>query len=224
MEPWSVYVCSILCVFGLLAGVLAGDWIATGRIRDAFWMLSSQLGLDLSGFRLFTLGMRPVLTPIKRGKGNAADLIVFSYRYLIPGQRRMAVSQTIVWMRCRAGKMPDFAIQPKRHWLFSEVAFGARDIDIESHPEFSRMYLLRGGDEPAIRHLFNADVLDFFESHPGLSVEAVDNRIIYYRHNECILPDAVTDLIKEARELLARSGAALSPDGWTGQPLSDPGS
>lgn len=214
MEPW-IAVALILCVFGLLAGVLVRDWLETRRIRNVFWSLANQLGMNLTGFRLFTLGIRPVLTPIRRAKGSDSDTASFRYSYVIPGKYRRTVSQTIVWMRFRGGVVPDFAIQPqpKRHWLLSDVTFGARDIDFESHPEFSRTFLLRGRDESAIRDLFKPDVLEFFEAHAGLSVEAADDQLIYYRHSECVLPDDVPDLIEEARELRARLEASVRPDG-----------
>ena len=52
---------------------------------------------------------------------------------------------------------------------------------LDARPDFSKSYFLRGNNESAIRHMFSSRVLDYFESHNGLSVEGRDERLLCYR-------------------------------------------
>jgi len=209
-----------ICGIGLVVGLAVRVWMEDRRNQNAFWAHSNQLGMDLKKFHVFTRATRPVLTPIKRGTSDDPDLTAFRFRYQIPhGKRLIEVSLTVVYAHCLTNRVPNFAIQPETPLLTADVRdllFGTRVIDFESHPEFSRQYQLRGGDETAIRQLFNPDVLEFFETHPGLSVEAIDNQMIYYRRNTTVLPndlaDEIKDLLKEARELRSCFGVASTPD------------
>ena len=76
-------------------------------------------------------------------------------------------------------------------------AFGFQDIDCDSHPDFSKQYLLRGPDEPAIRALFTSEVLAAFESLHRVSVEASGDRLIFYRARKRIDPDDIQSFMEE---------------------------
>lgn len=193
----------------------------------AFWAVSDHHRLGLREFHLFTssvdvtfnshvvLGSQH-LALIKREQFQDVDVAVFDYQYSFGKKFRACLSQTVVWLQRPGSVLPQFAIHPEGRGLNADLiamAFGPTDINFESHPDFSNNCLLRGPDESAIRRLFNTDVLNFFEEHPGLSVEAVGDKLIYYRSNVNSTKTALTSLVNEARELLARLSAESNSHG-----------
>ena len=60
---------------------------------------------------------------------------------------------------------------------------GLKDIDFDSHPQFSKDYLLKGADEAAVRRCFHPAVLTFFEQHTGkrqwVATEGLGSILVY---------------------------------------------
>ena len=67
-------------------------------------------------------------------------------------------------------------------------ALGFQDIDFESHPLFSKSFVLQSSNEEAIRQYFMPSLLEFFESKAGISVEAQSGKMFFYRTGRCIKP------------------------------------
>jgi hypothetical protein len=70
-------------------------------------------------------------------------------------------TQTVACFHLRGRCLPDFVVQPERAlskvgWLFS----GYQDINLETSPEFSRRYLLRGPDQTAVRSVFTGELAE----------------------------------------------------------------
>ena len=93
--------------------------------------------------------------------------------------------------------LPEFELRPEHFFHKIGQALGYSDIDFETHPEFSRRYLLRGPDEAAIRDFFQPELLSFFESNQGVSLEASGDRLIYYRARKRIKPEEVRAFMEE---------------------------
>ena len=60
-------------------------------------------------------------------------------------------------------------------------ALGFQDIDFEDHPQFSKTFVLKGNDEPAIREFFDNQLLDFFAGRQGICFECSPGLLIYFR-------------------------------------------
>ena len=82
--------------------------------------------------------------------------------------------------------------------------YDLQDIDFSSHSKFSNDYLLQGNPEESVRNLFNEQLLDFFESKPGLSVEGGANQMLFYRLNERISPNKLSQFLEEGMQVLAK--------------------
>ena len=67
-------------------------------------------------------------------------------------------------------------------------------------PKFSKLFILNGPDEPAIRSFFTPAVLDFFERHPKYSLEASGDTIFFYHTRKLCQPEELKDLLAQARE------------------------
>jgi len=74
---------------------------------------------------------------------------------------------------------------------------GYQDIDFEISPGFSKKYLLRGPDDAAIRSVFTSRALIFFESEPGLCVEADGRKLIVYRHSVRVKPELIRESVEK---------------------------
>lgn len=58
------------------------------------------------------------------------------------------------------------------HWA------GFNDINFKNHPDFSRRFYLSGNDNNAIRKIFNAELIYFFESHPIFHIESNGSHLL----------------------------------------------
>ena len=113
--------------------------------------------------------------------------------------------QTVIWFRSPQLSLPSFVMRPEHVFHKIGSAFGYQDIDFESNrtaADFSKKYLLRGGDEHAIRSLFKDNVLNFFATHPGrLVLEGRDDRLILYRPEQLIRPENISVFLEEGLEV-----------------------
>ena len=88
--------------------------------------------------------------------------------------------------------------------IFDKIggALGFQDIDFESHPTFSSMFVLKGDNEPAIRDFFTPEILEFFETKKGISVEAnLGGSLMFYRPNTRRKPAELRDLLEQAYQI-----------------------
>ncbi len=94
----------------------------------------------------------------------------------------------MVVFRSNKLSLPEFELRPrsivetfKIVKTFKALVGRDEDIKFDTRHDFSQSYVLRGNDESAIRHVFSRSVLEYFESHKGLSVEGRDEILIFYR-------------------------------------------
>ena len=87
--------------------------------------------------------------------------------------------------------------------MFDKIAsvLGFQDIDFESHPTFSKMFVLKSSEEEAIRKYFSPRILEFFETQKGISVEAAHGALFFYRAGRRIKPDEIKDYLGQAYEV-----------------------
>ena len=80
-------------------------------------------------------------------------------------------------------------------------AIGLQDIDFDTHPNFSKMFVLKSDNEPAIREYFKPPLLEFFEAKKGISVEAGYGALFFYRPSKKIKPEEIKDYLSQAYEV-----------------------
>jgi hypothetical protein len=98
--------------------------------------------------------------------------------------------------------LPGFELRPKN--LFHKIrgVLGYQDINFDTHPDFSRYYLLRGMEVSAIRSIFSSTVLSFFEQNKGLCVEAQGKKLLCYRQLKRVKPHEIKLFFEEAYNIL----------------------
>jgi hypothetical protein len=107
--------------------------------------------------------------------------------------------KTTVFVESNSLNLPSFSLSPEK---FGGI-FGGQDIDFETHPEFSKSYLLKSDDENLIRRLFDNSVLNFYGQNPGLTVLGNANQLLFFRGNDFELtPPQFKKLLDEALKTL----------------------
>src|SRR3954468_7790598 len=114
------------------------------------------------------------------GSAGGLQAIVFDYTY------RMGKSTVMQTLACFSDKtqLPPFAMKPEG--VFDRIgdAIVHNDIDFESHPEFSRRYVVKSPDEPNTRRLFSPSLLSYVEQVPSntqWNIEANGPNLFFYR-------------------------------------------
>jgi len=120
------------------------------------------------------------------------------------GSGKQSYTQTAACFHLAGRRLPAFELSPESWAHKIAQAFGYKDIDFESSPEFSKSYLLRGEDEAAVRELFGADLLNFFTGEKGWTVVGAGDWLCVYRH-------ARTVGAKDIRSFLEQAEAVAQP-------------
>lgn len=174
--------------FQKLAGELSFRFLPAG---------SGELLRELGHFHLFTPGHSKQMKNLMRGEAQGLEISIFDYRYVVgSGKHRQTWNQSVFLARSSGMNLPHFSMRPESIWHKIGSWFGYEDIDFESHPKFSKAYLLKGPDESAIRNLFTAETLDHFEATHGLNVEGHGDLLIFYRYAR-LQPDKIRDFMTE---------------------------
>ena len=227
-------------VFLMIAGVLAfigiivavGIWMDRKR-RDALQAVAEEMGLPfypdgydgaLAGvdhLKLFNTGRARKLTKAFVVESDETALCIFDYKYTVGhGKHSKTHSQTIASVQSGKLNMPEFAM--KNEGLFSKLGamVGMQDIDFETHPQFSKMFLLTGPSEQAVRFLFRPELLEYFETRKGISVEGNSGAFVYYTPGRTVKPDDIKQFMTTAYEIYAHLVDSI--EGQPSQPPTNP--
>ena len=200
----------ITAVF-LLVGFLCFIFWRMGKKRtEQFALISAELKLNffpkgstslferLKPFHLFSKGRSRKIKNLMEGEANKVELAIFDYQYTTGGgDNSHTYRQSILFFRSPKLNLPDFSLRPENVFHKIGSAFGYKDIDFETHPLFSKSYLLRGDNEAAIRGLFNNELLNFIESQQKISIEGSGDQLVFYRHKKRVKPEEVEEFMEE---------------------------
>jgi hypothetical protein len=166
---------------------------------------AAALQSSLAGFHLFSQGHSRRLIGLIQGVARRVPTSVFDYRYFITsGNRNNRIrEQTVICFELAGAALPAFALRPETVWNKMGTWLGGQDIDFDSAPDFSARYLLQGADEAAVRRLFAGRVLAFLAARPGLAAEGGGDRLIFYRPDVRVKPEALGAFMEEGLEVLA---------------------
>jgi hypothetical protein len=103
---------------------------------------------------------------------------------------------TVVHLSDTDMPIPEFALEPESlHTKLSEVS-GGKDIDFNEHPEFSKMYYLRGDDEQVVRNFFSGPVIQFLESHEEMHIECHKHRLLIFKQRDLMTSSEIEAAVK----------------------------
>ena len=146
----------------------------------------------LEQFTLFNQGHSKQIKNFMYGEANGVKAAVFDYTFVTgSGKHRSVHNQSVTYLEPANLRVPYFSLRPEGFMTKIFQAFGYQDIDFGQRPEFSKQYLLRGQDEPAIRQAFNDRLLSFFESYPGTCVDGGANQLFVFRAGHRYQPQEI---------------------------------
>lgn len=206
----------ILGVFALAAFVVLGCWLAAKKRAEKFKRAAEQLKLPffpkgddlliarLNQFHLFSKGRSRKIINMLHGESNGVELAIFDYRFTVGhGKNARTHYQSVICFRSPMLCLTPFEMRPKT--IFHKIGglFGHQDINFESHPRFSKKYLLRGEDEARVRELFTPEALSFVESQKKICVEGGGDQLVFYRQSVKIKPEATLEFMQEGLQTFA---------------------
>lgn len=153
----------------------------------------------LAGFHLGGHGHSKKARNVLRAETPALRLTLFEYHYTTGhGKHQQRHSQVVAAFDFDEPMLPKFELRPEGFFHQIGKLFGYQDINFDDHPKFSKLYLLRGPDEAAVRELFTPDVRELFEVMPGWSVEGHGGRLLAYRADQRPAPEKWREFMDEA--------------------------
>ncbi len=219
----GAFISLMLIVFVVLVvALLAYTSYQEKKRRQALEQLASHLGMQFTangiqlpslaeaGFELLQRGSaRRFYNCLSKRLINGTEISVFDYQYTTGSGDRRNTHRLSVFAAYREDlHLPSFRLHPENTFFHGIAkAFGMKDINFESHPYFSRSYLLRGEDEEQVRLRFHPGVLRFLEEHPNCAAEGCGSHLIFWRSGKQLEPQAIANFIRLGEELVQR----LSP-------------
>ena len=139
------------------------------------------------------------------GEINGVELSI--YEFCASRNHKSGIEQTVIHFRSSKLKLPQFALRPKR--TFWDKGLFGQDIDFQTHPVFSRRYVLRAKDKgtgyvSSVRDLFNNDLLTFCESLKEICIEGRDDELVVYRFDKVTKVNEIEQFMEKGLEVFQR--------------------
>ena len=109
--------------------------------------------------------------------------------------------QTVLHFTVPKLSLPRFRLYPNSFWNKAARLLGSKDIDIESHPDFSRKCRLRGSDENRIRKMFDDTLVHFVGAQTKISIEGLGNHFVVYRMKAIVQPSEFKNHVSQGMQL-----------------------
>ena len=201
---------TIVFLFFFVGSLILVFWRMGKKRTEQFALITAKLKLNffpkgstslferLKPFHLFSKGWSRKIKNLMEGEANKVELAIFDYQYTTHGgQHPQTHRQSLLFIRSPKLNLPDFSLRPENVFHKIGGSFGYKDIDFETHPIFSKSYLLRGENEATIRGLFNNELLNFIQSQQKICIEGSGDKIIFYRHKSRAKPEEVESFMEE---------------------------
>lgn len=206
----------MLVIVALVTGIVAVGYMMERKRTEAIRQVAEELGLTfypsgdgqplaaLAGLYLFSRGHSKKITNVMQGEANDVEVKILDYKYVIgSGKSAQTLKQTVVCFRSPELDLPNFSLRPEGFLHKVRAFFGYQDINFDTHPQFSKHYLLRGTNEASIRGLFHEGALSFYDDRPGLCTEGNRERLVFYRAGRREKPEQMRSFLAEGFEILA---------------------
>ena len=205
-------------VFAPIIVIAVVFWIVSStyakRRAEALQKVAIQIGFRFegndqsrathAGTALFNKGSSRRFRNVMNGVAAGFQTSLYDYSYTIStGKSSSTYTQTVCAFVLEVS-LPTFEVRPEGFMDRVVDAFVHKDIDFDSHPEFSRRFVLRGKDEEAIRALFSPALLTFLEALPAerkWHIEGGESTLMFYRSGVRVKPDAIRSFLDETSSI-----------------------
>ena len=155
---------------------------------------------QFDSFKLFSRGKKRRVSNLVEGDSGDVKISIFDYKFMTGSKNSMLHRQTVIALRSDHLRFPEFSMRPEIFLDKLGPALGLQNLDFDTHPEFSKRFVLEGSDEAAIRSFFTPVVLEFFENNPYHSLEAHNDTMFFYRENKLRKVEELKDQLAQAYE------------------------
>ena len=201
---------------------------ASLNLREASKSDKKALEDRIDQSRLFSDGSSWPKTVLV-GDINGVRVTLADYNFSPPGTKKKTKETTLLTIQTNSLNLPPFTLMPSG-WLIDSLSsmVGYRDINFDSHPQFSKQYLLRAFDEDdlgnefsryeepstsafkesknesLVRDLFTHELLDLLETNSGVSLEGRGDQFILRRFTSQRVPgDELTTFVELGVKILS---------------------
>ena len=221
-EIWAGWALAGIIVAGIIIGViLLRVRIVKRREKERSLILNAlatEIGLEflpaqddellakMQVFSLFNKGHTREMKHVMKTKTDNVKMTLFDYAYTTAsGEHHSRHTQTVVAFEHESLSLPKFTLSTEG--LFNKIgaAIGFQDIDFDEHSEFSKSFVLKGEDEPAIRNFFDRDKLEFFAQRKKSYIETAHSFFIYTRDGRK-KPEQIREFLKEGYSVYTALG------------------
>jgi hypothetical protein len=214
--------------FGLIAAmIMVVAWKKRKQRAADLQSVADTLGFHYAGndasrapqvsTALFRRGSSRRFRNVMHGTQGNYQVSVFDYSYTVSGGENSSTYTQTVAAIVQDRPLPGFELRPEGFLDRIAEAFVHRDLDFETHPEFSKRYVLRGDDETAIRALFTPALLSYFEMVPPEKkwhIETSGSTLLAYQAKVTVSPQEIRTFLDDAcalaNALLASFGRSAS--------------
>ena len=231
-----VWIMPILIVVSIIWSVIKGrkraremrNAGASLNLREANKSDKKVLKDSIGQSRLFTDGSSLGKTVLV-GDVNGVRVTLADYNFHRGTTKSKTKETTLLTIQSNSLRLPPFALMPSG-WLIDSLSsmVGYRDINFDSHPQFSKQYLLRafdeddqgnefsryeeasssafkeGANEQVVRELFSNELLDVLQTNPGVSLDGRGNQFILRRFtNQRVPADDLTAFVELGVKILS---------------------
>lgn len=196
--------------FAIVGGIIFVGWWKEKKRTEVLQAFAASLKFSFSPdsndslpalqdrFHLFSQGHARKMSNVMRGSANGIDVTLFDYRYTTgSGKSSSTWNQTVILFQSGLLQLPAFTLRPESVFHRIKQAFGYPDIDFDTHPEFSKQYLLQGADGNGVRALFSDALLAHFAQSKGVSAEGIGDQLLYCRVSKRVPPEALKVFMQE---------------------------
>jgi hypothetical protein len=156
------------------------------------------------GTVLFERGGGGRFKNILTGTASGFKTSLFDYSYTVGGSKSSRTYTQTVAAFSQDRRLPRFEMRPEGFVDRIADAVVHKDIDFESHPEFSRRYLLRGSEPEKVRELFTPALLTLLEGVPSEEkwhIEGADSTLILYRSDVTVSAERTRAFLDETSSI-----------------------
>lgn len=176
--------------------------VQAGAMGLEFAETADELIERLGDFALFKRGRRKKTRNVLTGDAGDVKISIFDYRYTTgSGKNKRIHKQTVVLLESANVQAPSFSMRQQGFFDKFGKVLGFQDIDFTSHPKFSKMFVLQGPDEEAVRRFFTPGLLEFFETQESVNVEGGSGRVMIYNGRKLLPPEEAKDGLAKAYEV-----------------------
>lgn len=191
--PALLVVLVIFAVGAIVVGSIVLSLHLEQKRTEAIGAVASQLGMQFSAetnaallsklqsFELFSRGRGRKMKNVMIAETEAVRLSLFDYQFTTGnGKQSHTHRYTMIAMEFASIRLPSFTIRPEGMLDAIGSLLGLQDIDFVDDPSFSKSFVLKGNDEPAIREFFDVKFRRVLTEMRGIHMESSTNALVFH--------------------------------------------